>query len=88
MPGLNLLPCTTWWRQRTFKKSPARESKAFGLPSSRVAREAGSSFLKLGRQLNRVRTPKDAGALILAIADELFAWIPAFLTWSRRIKPR
>jgi PAS domain S-box-containing protein len=32
------------------------------------------AFLKLGRQLNAVRTPKEAASIILAVADELFSW--------------
>jgi len=32
------------------------------------------AFLKLGRQLNAVRTPREAAAIILSVADELFSW--------------
>ncbi len=33
-----------------------------------------TAFLKLGRQLNTIRAPKEAAAIILAVADELFSW--------------
>lgn len=32
------------------------------------------AFIKLGRQLNAVRTPREAASIILAVADELFSW--------------
>src|SRR5947207_5216580 len=43
------------------------------IETDRVEKRA-EAFLKLGRQLNRVRTPREAAAIILAIADELFPW--------------
>jgi len=55
------------------KPRPRKQSVRVAVEPDRAEKRA-AAFLKLGRQLNRVRTPKDAGTLILAIADELFAW--------------
>ena len=43
------------------------------IETDRIEKRA-EAFLKLGRQLNRVRTPREAAAIILATADELFPW--------------
>ena len=58
--------------QKHGQKRPRRRRSKARFPDRSEKR--GLAFLKLGRQLNAVRTPKDAAAIILAIADELFPW--------------
>jgi signal transduction histidine kinase len=55
------------------KKSRPQKKVSVPIEPDRVEKRA-AAFLKLGRQLNAVRTPKEAGAIILSVADELFPW--------------
>src|SRR5439155_15408434 len=64
--------------QRGIQRKPSKKEHRSKKPGIKVpikgdrVEKRASVFLKLGRLLNTVRTPKDAATIILATADELF----------------
>src|SRR5258706_14385940 len=71
--GPELMPRAVPAKNLQQKSGVAKKPVKLAIEPDRVEKRA-AAFLKLGRQLNSVRTPKAAAVIILAIADELFPW--------------